>query len=161
MKEFSEQFEVQSMASAAVLTQARTVEPTHACYVGLDVHKDTIAVALAWPGRAAPEYLGEISNTPKAVAKLATRLSQQTHGEVMLWCYEAGPCGYVLHRQLLDLGQDCEVVAPPRPERIKTNRCDATRRDEAGTQAARGRVDAWVGAGHRAGGDARYVALPR
>lgn len=125
MKEFSEQFEVQSMASAAVLMQARTVEPTHACYVGLDVHKDTIAVALAWPGRAAPEYLGEISNTPKAVAKLATRLSQQTHGEVMLWCYEAGPCGYVLHRQLLDLGQDCEVVAPPRPERIKTDRRDA------------------------------------
>jgi hypothetical protein len=62
MKEFSEQFEVQSMASAAVLMQARTVEPTPACYVGLDVHKDTIAVALAWPGRAAPEYLGDISH---------------------------------------------------------------------------------------------------
>ena len=43
----------------------------------------------------------------------------------MLFCYEAGPCGYVIYRQLLSLGQDCEVVAPPKRERIKTDRRDA------------------------------------
>jgi len=96
----------------------------------MDVHKETITWAVAYTGRSAPEYRGEIANKPKTIDKLVTRLSKEFDGEVLLWCYEAGPCGYVLHRQLVGLGQDCQVVAPSRipkqpGERIKTDRRDA------------------------------------
>jgi transposase len=102
----------------------------YGAYVGLDVHKDTVTVAVAYPGRDAPAYRGEIAHTPKAVRKLAERLSGEFGGEVLLFCYEAGPCGYGLYRQLLELGHECEVVAPsliPRKpgERVKTDRRDA------------------------------------
>ena len=79
-------------------------------YVGLDVHKETIAVGVARSGRGKPEYFGEIKNSVAAVRKLLRRLSPD--GEVLQVCYEAGPCGYGLHRQILGLGHDCEVVAP-------------------------------------------------
>lgn len=97
-------------------------------YVGLDVHKASIAVAVARAGRGEPEYLGEIPNTEAAVRKLLKRLSPD--GEVLSFCYEAGPCGYGLYRQLTGLGHDCAVVAPsliPRKagERLKTDRRDA------------------------------------
>jgi transposase len=97
-------------------------------YVGLDVHKATIAVAVARGGRGEPDYHGEIENSSAAVSKLLKRLSP--NGEVLSFCYEAGPCGYGLHRQLTALGHECEVVAPsliPRKagERMKTDRRDA------------------------------------
>ncbi len=96
-------------------------------YVGLDVHKETIAVGVARAGRGAPEYFGEIKNSAAAVRKLLRRLSPD--GEVLQICYEAGPCGYGLYRQIKSLGHDCEVVAPsliPRKagERLKTDRRD-------------------------------------
>ncbi len=99
-------------------------------YVGLDVHKETIAVAIARPGREGPEYRGEIAHKRKSVEKLIGRLSKEFDGAVMLFCYEAGPCGYGLHRQILGAGHDCDVVAPsliPKKagERIKTDRRDA------------------------------------
>ncbi len=101
-----------------------------ACHVGLDVHKDTIAVAVAEPGRGEPIFRGEIANKPKAVSKLLEKLSAAYGGEVIEFCYEAGPCGYGLYRQLLARGHECRVVAPsqtPRAagERIKTDRRDA------------------------------------
>jgi transposase len=98
-------------------------------YVGLDVHKDTIAVALAEMGiRGEVRGYGKIANTPVAVKTLATKLASR-HGELR-FCYEAGPCGYGIQRQLAGLGHDCVVVAPsliPRKpgERIKTDRRDA------------------------------------
>jgi len=46
------------------------------------------------------------------VAKLVERLNQEFEGEVLLFCYEAGPCGYGIYRQFLGLGHDCQVVAP-------------------------------------------------
>lgn len=97
-------------------------------YVGLDVHKATIAVAVARAGRGEVVYHGDIENTPKAVRKLVQRLSAT--GEVLNVCYEAGPCGYGLHRELTALGHECEVVAPsliPRKagDRLKTDRRDA------------------------------------
>lgn len=97
-------------------------------YVGLDVHKDTIAVAIAVAGRAAPQYHGEIANTPTAIKRLLHKLSPD--GEVLGVCYEAGPCGYVIHRQITQMGHDCVVVAPgliPRKatDRVKTDRRDA------------------------------------
>ena len=102
----------------------------YGAYVGLDVHKDTIAVAVALPGRAEPVYRGEIAHQRKAVTQWLERLSREFEGLVLLFCYEAGPCGYGLYRQLVESGHDCQVVAPsliPKKagERIKTDRRDA------------------------------------
>jgi len=108
-----------------------TAESVHyAAYIGLDVHKDTIAVAVAEPGREKPAFRGECANTPKKVAKLVDKLALEFDGCVLLFCYEAGPCGYTLYRQIVSMGQDCMVVAPskiPRKpgDRIKTDRRDA------------------------------------
>lgn len=97
-------------------------------YVGLDVHKATIAVAVARPGRCEPEYHGNIANSDAALRKLLKQLSRP--GEALIFCYEAGPCGYGLYRDLTALGHGCAVVAPsliPRKagERLKTDRRDA------------------------------------
>ena len=61
----------------------------YSAYVGLDVHKDTIAVAVAVPGREDPVYRGEIRNTRRSLKGLIGRLSP--HGELLSFCYEAGP----------------------------------------------------------------------
>jgi len=97
-------------------------------YVGLDTHKDTIAVAIAGAGRGKPRYFGEIANTPEAVEKLVKKLSST--GEVISFCYEAGPCGYGIYRQITSLGHECGVVAPSlipsKPgDRVKTGRRDS------------------------------------
>jgi len=110
-----------------VLERAQTL---YAAYIGLDVHKETIAVAVAENGRGQPESLGEIANQPKTVAKLIERLGARYGGERLLFVYEAGPCGYGVYRQIVAMGHDCEVVAPsliPRKagERVKTDRRDA------------------------------------
>lgn len=98
-------------------------------YVGLDVHKATIAVALAEADkRGEVRQHGQIANTPAALKEVAARLSRR--GADLRFCYEAGPCGYGIHRQLTGLGHGCVVVAPSliprRPgDRIKTDRRDA------------------------------------
>ena len=99
-------------------------------YIGLDVHKETIAVSVVRDGHEDPEPLGEVANRPQSVKKPIARLNKQFYGEALLFCYEAGPCGYVLYRQLMELGHHCCVVAPSRvpkmpEERIKTDRRDA------------------------------------
>ena len=130
MKEFNvEAVQVETVSALETVRQAQA-ERQYPAYIGLDVHKDTIVVAVAWAGRAAPELRGEIANKPKAVAKLVARLNREFDGEVLLFCYEAGPCGYGLYRQLLALGHDCQVVAPSlipkKPgEKVKTDRRDA------------------------------------
>ena len=79
-------------------------------YIGLDVHKETIAVSVARGRSDEVRYLGEIANTADAIAKLVRQLAKD---EVTLsFCYEAGPCGYGVYRQLQGLKQDCMVVAP-------------------------------------------------
>jgi len=98
-------------------------------FVGIDAAKAKHAVALAEPGRRGEvRYLGEIDTSPEAVRKLVTRLAAK-HGTLHV-CYEAGPTGYGLYRQIVALGHSCTVVAPsliPRKpgERVKTNRRDA------------------------------------
>ena len=130
MKEFNaEQARVETV-SALETVQEASKPKRYAVYVGLDVHKETIAVAIARPGREEPEFRGEIAHKRKSMEKLIGHLSQEFDGAVMLFCYEAGPCGYGLHRQILESGHDCEVVAPsliPKKagERIKTDRRDA------------------------------------
>lgn len=97
-------------------------------YVGMDVHKATIAVSVAEANGGEIRYLGEIANTSEAITKLVRQLRK---GEAQLsFCYEAGPCGYGIHRQLTELGWDCQVVAPsliPKKagERVKTDRRDS------------------------------------
>jgi transposase len=117
-------------SSAAIVRDGTEAGPRYAVFIGLDTHKDTIAVAMARPGRSAAESRGEIANKPKSVEKLLSRLSAEFGGGLLLFCYEAGPCGYGLYRQILALGHDCQVVAPsliPRKpgERVKTDRRDA------------------------------------
>ena len=100
-------------------------------YVGLDVHKDTIAVAVTEEGkRAEVREHGEIPNTPAALTQLLGRLGGS--GVALHVCYEAGPCGYGIQRQGTEAGHDCAVVAPSliprRPgDRIKTDRRDAVK----------------------------------
>ena len=61
-------------------------------FVGLDVHKETIAVSVAEADGGEVRYMGEIPNTPDSVVKLVRRLRKE--GARLSFCYEAGPCGY-------------------------------------------------------------------
>jgi len=96
-------------------------------FVGLDVHKESIAIAVAGAGREKPQFVGTVGPTLKELIKTLSHLGKR---EQMLLVYEAGPSGYVLVRELRAKGYRCEVVAPtkiPRRsgERIKTDRRDA------------------------------------
>lgn len=97
-------------------------------YVGLDVHKDTITVAAAFPGRSNAEPRGMIANDKKSLRKLVKRM--RNYGDRLVFCYEAGPCGYEIYRWIKEWGHECQVVAPslvPRKpgQRVKTDRRDA------------------------------------
>jgi transposase len=97
-------------------------------FVGLDVHAEAIAVAIAEPGRDGEvRSLGTIPNQPESVRRLMKKLGL---AEQLRVCYEAGPTGYVLYWQLTELGVKCEVVAPTlvpvkAGDRVKTDRRDA------------------------------------
>ena len=96
-------------------------------FIGMDVHKETIAVAIG-ERHGAPRYYGEIANTPEALTKLIRKVVPK--GSRAAFCYEAGPCGYGIYRQISDMGYRCDVVAPsliPKKagDRVKTDRRDA------------------------------------
>ena len=80
-------------------------------YVGLDVHEDTMAAAVAWPGREDPEYRGLLANRSSSLKRLIRNL-QGPDGEALSFVYEAGPCGYGVYREITETGRDCQVVAP-------------------------------------------------
>jgi len=99
-------------------------------FVGMDVHKETIVVAVTATGEVgkATAY-GTFPNTGAGLEKLVKRLRQAGSGAIK-FCYEAGPCGYGVHRALTRMGEDCMVVAPsmiPRKsgERQKNDQRDA------------------------------------
>jgi len=96
-------------------------------FLGLDVHKETIAVAIADEG-SQPQIHSTIRNEPGAVRSLVKALKGP--GVRLVAAYEAGPTGYTLHRQLTRLGVESQVIAPsltPRPSgnRVKNDRRDA------------------------------------
>lgn len=98
-------------------------------FVAFDVAKRKHAVAIAEGGRAGEvRFLGDVENAPLPIERTIKRLAERY--DRLHICFEAGPTGYGLHRQVQALGHDCMVVAPAlipkRPgERIKTNRRDA------------------------------------
>jgi transposase len=97
-------------------------------FLGLDVHADTIVVAVAEPDGEV-RALGVIPNRLESVRKLVAKLGPAKRLKA---CYEAGPCGYVLYWQLTALGVACQVVAPTlvpvrAGDRVKTDRRDAVK----------------------------------
>jgi transposase len=100
-------------------------------FIGMDVHKDTIVVAVTAAGdsgRATP--YGTFPNTVSALEKLVKRLRQPGSGPLK-FCYEAGPCGYGVHRTLTRFGEDCMVVAPSMIPRKSGDRQKNDKRDAA------------------------------
>lgn len=97
-------------------------------FLGLDVHAETIAVAVAEPDGEV-RSLGVIANRAESVRKLIRKLGPV---ELLRACYEAGPTGYVLYWQLTELGVECAVIAPTlvpmkAGDRVKTDRRDAVK----------------------------------
>ena len=97
-------------------------------YIGLDIHKESIAMAIADADRAAPRFIGAINPVPAELCKAMRRVCTK---ESTLVVYEAGPCGYGWVRYLRKQGWACDVIAPsritrkPSEKRIKTDRRDA------------------------------------
>ena len=117
-------------------------------YVAFDTSKETLAVAIAESARLKEvRFFGTIASRPEAVRKLVEAKQHQR----LAFCYEAGPTGHGLYRQIGAMGYDCKVVAPSmvpvRPGgHIKTDH-RSSRRDDAGCAVSRRRVDGDLGAG--------------
>ena len=101
-------------------------------YIGIDAHKESNSLALAFAGKEEPSFYGKISADLNRMIEAIRRIQKQhdiQKGEVAL-CYEAGPTGFVLARRLIKLGYECIVVAPSKiptqsGDRVKTDRRDA------------------------------------
>lgn len=104
------------------------MQETITSYVGLDIHKDSIAIAVADAGRSAPRFIRE---TVSELASLCKALKRCANPKSTLVVYEAGPCGYGWARHLNAHGWMCEVISPahlnrkPAEKRMKTDRRDA------------------------------------
>ena len=104
-------------------------------YVGIDAHKKDLFIAMLI-GHEVKPVTWQLANEPTTVRRLVRKLERDAPGLVHVF-YEAGPCGYVLQRQLTTPRVSCAVVAPaliPRKpgERVKTNRREARKLAELG-----------------------------
>src|SRR6202022_2702126 len=125
------------------LMHRRRVMADRITYVGLDVHKEGIVVAVAEGGlRGEVREYGRIANTAGALDRLMARLGGEGVG--LRLCYEAGPCGYGIQRHLSAHGHECVVVAPSLIPKRAGDRVKTDRRGGAGR-----------GAVHRGGGGPR------
>ena len=101
--------------------------PDGRCRIG--VHKATVCIAIAEGSRGGEvRQLGVFENRPEILNKVVLRLGKG--GRRLSFCYEAGPCGYGLHRLLTGYGPECAVIAPSlipmkAGDRVKTDRRDA------------------------------------
>lgn len=141
-------------------------------YVGLDVHKATVCVAVAEGERGGEvRQIGVFENRPDILCKLAARLGKG--GRRLSFCYEAGPCGYGLQRLLTSRGHSCIVVAlslipmKSRPGQDGSPRCGDASQAAPGRRAdcrvgprCCARSDAGSGAGTRDGGAGAGAGAP-
>ncbi len=112
-----------------------SVEEGKTAYVGLDVHARTIAVAFLREREQAEQW--QLENEPRAVANLARRFRREG-AEGLVCCYEAGPTGFALQRNLQSKGIDCRVIAPALVP-VRPGQDGPPRREETG-RAAAGRI---------------------
>jgi len=101
-------------------------------YIGLDVHKESIAIAYTWArSRSAPTYHGQCGGSnlsaERALRALAKKLGVPF--KALNVCYEAGPSGFVLARRLRQLGVNCVVMSPSKTERKPNERIKTDKRD--------------------------------
>src|SRR6266853_537109 len=112
------------------LMHRRRVMADRITYVGLDVHKESIVVAVASGGlRSEVREYGRIANTATALDRLLRKLGDA--GMVLRFCYEAGPCGYGIQRHVSARGHECVVVAPSLIPKRAGDRAKTDRRDAA------------------------------
>src|SRR2546426_2693821 len=117
------------MANHHLPTRRSTMSQSSTLFIGMDVHKDSIAVAyVAQDHGAEVMYLGAIGTRQCDIDQLIRKM--QSKAKHLIFVYEAGPCGYWLYRYLTKKGYDCWVVAPSvipkKPgDRVKTDRRDA------------------------------------
>lgn len=114
--------------SSSPASSAPSLPPLPTVYVGMDVHKESIMIAVLPAGATEPTAVERLPNDPKRLQRFFARLAKT--GELRA-CYEASGAGYALHRQLTGWGVACEVIAPSliptRPgEQRKHDRRDAT-----------------------------------
>jgi transposase len=101
---------------------------THSTFIGMDIHKNSIDIAIAQSGRQGQvRHYGKIDGTLSALDKVVRKLVST--GSSLHFVYEAGPCGYQVYRHLAGQGFDCAVVAPSRIPKPSGNQIKNDRRD--------------------------------
>jgi transposase len=108
-------------------------------YIGLDVHKESVAIAYTWAGsRQAAVYHGSCGGSNLAVERALRTLAKKLDVPLkeLRVCYEAGPTGFVLARRLIQLGLECVVMSPSKTERKPSEKVKTDKRDAKKIAAA-------------------------
>ena len=109
-------------------------------HIGLDVHAQTITIAVA-EGAGEARLYGTISSDLHSVDKFLAKLRKAHPDATLRWCYEAGPTGFVLQRHIARKGMECLVAAPSlipgrSGDKVKTDKRDAVSRAKRDSQRA-------------------------